>query len=367
MKKYVDEVMQAQSSGLSLLERKAIGERTALYYAQEYRQFLVFSKKRRLQTVAATEMDAALTEYFNALFLQGHPAHRGNKVIASVMHHRPEFSRQGTCKLPHAWRALKGWRKLAPGSSRQAMPLSVWAAFACEMRRLGFLQMAVFTMLCLSSYSRPGELLRCRVRNLVRPTPTISEFWCLLLIPEERQIPSKVGEFDDSVALDSAFLKPWIHTLLKQLTDRNPDLPLWNFDYGHYSKIFSQISDTFGLDMTPYQMRHSGPSIDRSRNHRSLLEVQKRGRWRSYKSVARYEKSARLGANFQRLPVQLQYHCLVCERQLGEVLLGRAEAWPKRLDVWDMQLVSGNLAMVLLMTSPCLKCSDALDRTSNKD
>eukprot|EP00913_Durusdinium_trenchii_P033352 g31224.t1 len=25
-----------------------------------------------------------------------------------------------------------------------------------------------------------------------------------------------------------------------------------------------------------------------------------------------------LGANFQRLPVQLQYHCLVCERQLGE-------------------------------------------------
>ncbi|CAK9009278.1 Protein kinase domain-containing protein [Durusdinium trenchii] len=66
LKKYVDEVMQAQSSGLSLLERKAIGERTALYYAQEYRQFLVFSKKRRLQTVAATEMDAALTEYFNA-------------------------------------------------------------------------------------------------------------------------------------------------------------------------------------------------------------------------------------------------------------------------------------------------------------
>ncbi|CAK8990488.1 unnamed protein product, partial [Durusdinium trenchii] len=45
LKKYVDEVMQAQSSGLSLLERKAIGERTALYYVQEYRQFLVFFQK----------------------------------------------------------------------------------------------------------------------------------------------------------------------------------------------------------------------------------------------------------------------------------------------------------------------------------
>ena len=77
------------------------------------------------------------------------------------------------------------------------------------------------------------------------------------------------------------------------------------------------------IDVTPYNMRHSGPSIDRSQNLRPLLEVQKRGRWKSHKSVARYEKSARLAANFNQLPTKTQRHCLHVETLLGDVMLGR--------------------------------------------
>ena len=273
-----------------------------------------------------TEMDACLNRYFNHLFLQGHPAHRGDKILATVMHHLPQYGRQGTQRLPHSWRALKGWRRLAPGSSRKAFPLAVWAAISCELQRRGYLQMALFTMMGLSAYTRPGELLRCRVYSLVKPSPTITEFWTLLLNPEERPERSKVGEYDDSVALDSPYLKGWGPVLMKQLVDRDPELPLWNFDYSHYSKVFGQVVDCLGLDMTPYQLRHSGPSIDRSRNLRSLEEVQKRGRWKSHKSVARYEKSARLAANFQALLPSLQHHCLVAEQQLGAVMLNRAHA-----------------------------------------
>ena len=312
--------------GLSLLEKKAIGDRSAKYYQEEYKQLLIFAKTRKLMMTLPRELDATLVEYFNDLFMRGHPAHRGDKIIATVMHHQSEYSKLGSSRLPRAWRCLKGWRRLAPGTSRKAYPLGVWCAIALELKRLGHLQMAVFTLVGLSSYSRPSELLRCRAFSLVKPSPGITEFWSLLLNPEERMDRSKVGEFDDSIALDSPWMRPWAATLLKPLASQGADLPLWNFNYSHYFKVFSQVTETLGLDMTPYQMRHSGPSIDRSRNLRSLLEVQKRGRWRSHKSVARYEKSARRAATFQMLPPPLQHHCLLAERQLGDVMLGRAPA-----------------------------------------
>ncbi|CAK8994704.1 unnamed protein product [Durusdinium trenchii] len=326
LQKYVQEAMEAKSMGLSLLEKKAIGDRSAKYYQEEYKQLLIFAKTRKLMMTLPRELDATLVEYFNDLFMRGHPAHRGDKIIATVMHHQSEYSKLGSSRLPRAWRCLKGWRRLAPGTSRKAYPLGVWCAIALELKRLGHLQMAVFTLVGLSSYSRPSELLRCRAFSLVKPSPGITEFWSLLLNPEERMDRSKVGEFDDSIALDSPWMRPWAATLLKPLASQGADLPLWNFNYSHYFKVFSQVTETLGLDMTPYQMRHSGPSIDRSRNLRSLLEVQKRGRWRSHKSVARYEKSARLAATFQMLPPPLQHHCLLAERQLGDVMLGRAPA-----------------------------------------
>ena len=37
----------------------------------------------------------------------------------------------------------------------------------------------------------------------------------------------------------------------------------------------------FKIDVTPYQTRHSGPTIDRARNSRSRQEIQKRGQWKS--------------------------------------------------------------------------------------
>jgi len=326
LKKYVDEMMQSEPQGLSLLERKAITAKTEQYYNQEYGELKAFISGRRLTFSTAPQKDVGINAYFNHLFLEGHPAHKGEKILASFMHQNPDFSRYGSQKLPRTYRALKGWRRLSPGTSRKAWPLAVWCAVVSEMKRLGQLQMALFTMLGLSSYSRPSELLRCRVFSLVRPAPSVTEHWCLLLNPEEHPARSKTGTFDDSLVLDSAYLRPWSAPLMRQLTSRPNNQMLWDFDYGQYAKVFGQIARQMGIDITPYQLRHSGPSIDRSRNSRSLLEVQKRGRWKSHKSVARYEKSGRLAANFQMLPVVLQQHCLAAESHLVEVMLGQARA-----------------------------------------
>ena len=112
--------------GLSLLEKKALGDRSARYYAQEYQHMLQFANSSRLPLSQSDQLDAALAEYFNLLFMQGHPAHRGDKIIAAVI------SKMRWNRLPHSWRCLKGWRCLAPGTSRKAYPtLGVWVAIAC--------------------------------------------------------------------------------------------------------------------------------------------------------------------------------------------------------------------------------------------
>ena len=152
-KKYVDEAMEAADQGLSLLEKKAIGKEADKYYNTEYSLFQAFALKNALSLNTPSSVDTALTKYMNHLFLQGHPSHRGDKLLASYMHRHPEFNRFGSSRLPHSYRALKGWRKLAPGSSRKAFPLAVWAAISVEMVRQNCLRMALFTMTCVSAYT----------------------------------------------------------------------------------------------------------------------------------------------------------------------------------------------------------------------
>ena len=221
-KKYVDEAMEAADQGLSLLEKKAIGKEADKYYNTEYSLFQAFALKNALSLNTPSSVDTALTKYMNHLFLQGHPSHGGDKLLASYMHRHPEFNRFGSSRLPHSYRALKGWRKLAPGSSRKAFPLAVWAAISVEMVRQNCLRMALFTMTCVSAYTRPSELFRCKTGSLIPPTSQVTEHWSLLLNPEELKPRSKTGEFDDSILLDSRFLKPWASTLYKELHKQPP-------------------------------------------------------------------------------------------------------------------------------------------------
>ena len=76
--------------------------------------------------------------------------------------------------------------------------------------------------------------------------------------------------------------------------------------------------------VVPYQMRHSGASIDMARRWRRLADVQKRGQWKTTRSVARYEKHARLAATWATLSSAQQNVFLVCEAQLADIILGRA-------------------------------------------
>lgn len=330
-KAVVDHALEVSpSSSLSFLEDQAVKAATSKQYQAELKAFLDFAVARGMpldvKKATDTEVDNLMVEYMNQMYLEGYQSYKADRMIAAFLHECPNYGRNGGAKIPRTWRCIKGFRKLTPGRSRVGYPFAVWAAYAVEMKKLEKLRMSIFLLLSVSTYARPSELLRARVFSLVRPGHNISKGWSLLLSPEEGPSRTKTGEFDTSLLIDSPYLLGWIEKFFECLKMAHPEERLWDFDYEEYQRTFQLIGKMLGMQATPYQTRHSGPSIDRARNYRSQQEVQKRGQWKAAKSVMRYEKSARLAATWDSLPTQVQEYAKACEAELGEILLGQVPA-----------------------------------------
>ena len=130
--------------------------------------------------------------------------------------------------------------------------LGCCAAIYWRLVERGHGQMALFVLLELSAFSRPSTLLATRRCDLVKPAKGSSRFWALLQHPQEESRPSRTQE------------------IRRRLP---PGLPPANLDFhvptcGHRSAVA-------GVG-TLYQLRHSGSSMDNSRQCRTLDAVQKK-------------------------------------------------------------------------------------------
>ena len=56
---------------------------------------------------------------------------------------------------------------------------------------------------------------------------------------------------------------------------------------------------------------------------RPVADVQKRGRWKSHRSLTRYEKHARLGHTMLSYTAEPQAHFIDCEAHIADIVLGR--------------------------------------------
>ena len=84
----------------------------------------------------------------------------------------------------------------------------------------------------------------------------------------------------------------------------------------------AETANDLGVSFVLYQLRHSGPSSDRLQRKRDLLEIQKRGNWRIFASVVRYEKSAAIAAEYARYSVGQRLYFEDCARHLEEYVTG---------------------------------------------
>ena len=99
---------------------------------------------------------------------------------------------------------------------------------------------------------------------------------------------------DQSLLLDLEAMS-WMGPMLRSMTRAvKASDPLFGLSRVQFAWIWRQVCASLNLDkpqvLQIYQLRHSGASRDRSTNQRSLMDIQKRGRWQSVASVKRYEK-----------------------------------------------------------------------------
>ncbi|CAK0800111.1 unnamed protein product, partial [Prorocentrum cordatum] len=260
------------------------------------------------------ELDGQLVEYMNEEFLKGVKAWRGEKLLAGLMFFHPDFGRLGGLHLPKSLRCLKGWKKLSPSRSRKPLVFAIWAALAVELCRLGA--------------PLVGEMLSLTSDSFLAPTEHAVQNWVVWLFPEAGVARSKVGSADDTIPCDSGRC-PWMCHIFKALKDRQSSRPLLDLSYPQFLCLFRRAATNIGVDVVPYQGRHSGASLDRATGRRPLEEVQKRGRWAAMSSVKRYEKSGRLNESWEKLGDASKAHCAAAANLLQEVLpLGRPAPAP---------------------------------------
>jgi hypothetical protein len=135
------------------------------------------------------------------------------------------------------------------------------------------------------------------------------QFRCvsILLAPFSRGIPTKTHEFNDSVVFNSQG-REWIgHLLASAASHCKVDEMVFNFTMGQWNAVMKKAARLLFIshwEVVPYLLRHSGPSEDYLSGTRSLLDIQRRGRWKSVHSVRRYEKSARVSSRLDLLTKQ---------------------------------------------------------------
>ena len=318
--RHLTEALGLSGEPVSFLEAKSISAQTLRSYRLALVRFMTFAglglRARPLRHTGDEIVDESLVRFFTKeYFSGGHPS-RGERTMAGLMMLEPSFSTSGHQKLPRAWRALRGWRRLTPTVTRKPMPWPFWCGVATLLAKKHHLGMGVFVLLSVSGYFRPSELLSVRRCDIFAPSPGVLEHWSILLFPEHLGKPSKTMQFGDSVEMDDprvSFLSPVLATMSSEKDERSA----WSFAYPDYLQAFKRVVGEMGYpNGVPYQARHSGPSTDLADGTRSLAEAQRRGRWAQARSMARYERRARLAAEWMKLPARTRTMCQVAVIQL---------------------------------------------------
>ncbi|CAK0834874.1 unnamed protein product, partial [Prorocentrum cordatum] len=325
--------------GMTVLEAASIKPRTRDRYQKIFADFLEWANGRRLTTEDL--VDQAIAEWLDVLYLGGEDLSAGSWAYAAVTFFTGLNKASGAL-MPRSRRALQGFRKLAPPRSRLPMPYMVVAMVVMELLGRRRYQSALAVLLIFELYLRPGEAFHIRAVDLVPPVARVSgaSHWCVTLHAAETERESKTGEFDESLSLDlgrQSFIGPALDLMLtrqlgtdwRRAEQRNVGsglhlaAPLFTVTLDEVTRDFKGAVETLGVDIAlgaahMYMLRHGGASHDYASGCRRLEDVRRRGRWRSWSSVRRYEKGSRLGQVVHKLGPVLQAHGKLCVELLSE-------------------------------------------------
>ncbi|CAE7252533.1 AMY1.1 [Symbiodinium necroappetens] len=317
---------EEMDQNMTLLEMASVSEAQRNQYTKYLNSFKDFCQEHEMGW-PPDNLDWVLADYFDDMFLQGSSLAVGEKTIAAVEFRFIE-AKKG---LLRARRALKGWRKLRPPTSRLPLPKPVTYGIAMVLIAKGHRDMGVKTLVDFDLYLRPGESLDVRAKHVVRPVPKSGkqyQKYAVIIRDQELGRPDKTGTFDNTILLDNpeteSWLGPHLHRMARKVTGESP---VFQFSSEAFRKQFQSAAEAIGLKhLHPYQLRHGGASEDLNSRIRDHVAVRERGRWKTDSSLRRYAKTGKLQKMLGELKVSHLEFCQQSVRRMPKVLDGTLPA-----------------------------------------
>jgi len=310
-KKYVQK-LRASAGQMGILELGSVKEPQRRDYAKRLQEFYEFVALHRLPIAKEDELDVALCDYADHMYLNGEGSDAGQKLKAALEFVRPEAIRKSEIHLPRFKRSLKGWRKLAPTQTRLPMIEFVKSSISAIMLYIHQPMMALFNELTFSTYARPGELTRALAIDVVKKNDQFSHD-VIVLSPFERAEASKAGIFDEVLILDDTRMMCLGSIVVQEAAQRirrgGEEAKLWDFTPAQYLQTWRscvEVLEVGDVAVSPYQNRHGGASRDHLLRLRSVAAIQRRGRWAVDSSARVYDKPGRLQQTINKYSQKLQ-------------------------------------------------------------
>jgi hypothetical protein len=292
-------------AGLSVLELASVMPSTAQDYAKRVAEFVRFCQAASAGWTNESELDILVTEFFDQKYWEGAPATDGSKFLAALAFAMPRLQKRLPTALPRACRCIKGWMKYAPPDQRLPLPLVMLCCIMAWFLQRRMAAHALCLYIQFLTYLRPGENVSMLRSQLIVPAPLAGQAynsWAVNIAPVELGRPGKTGLHDESIMIRC---EPWLSRWLMVLKTAGPEHEkLWPFTLPELARLFETAATACQcqcLRPTLYSIRHGGASEDLLHGC-SINEVFRRGRWRSWSSLRRYGKEAKLQSELAKVP-----------------------------------------------------------------
>ena len=160
---------------LAAAELKAVSAVTRDLYIVAHSKFMQWARKLKMRLpfdVEAKRLDTALVKYLDeVLFLAGEGAGQARNTLFGTMFCRSLPRHAST--LPRARRALKGFVRDEPSTSKDPIPLEAVILIVRDLLTQDALldKLAAFALvMSFDLFTRPSETLRIEARDVVAPT-----------------------------------------------------------------------------------------------------------------------------------------------------------------------------------------------------
>ena len=129
--------------------------------------------------------------------------------------------------------------------ARRPLLWSVCCTIVVHMALEGGVGMALVWMLMIDCYIRPGEAVALETSQIL-PGTKVDTLWgaVILLLPDERGVGSKTGEYNESLVVS----RSWLSDLLASWKKTLRIIAFWDFGLRELREEFLRATTSFGLE-----------------------------------------------------------------------------------------------------------------------